>query len=420
LEARRYQPAPLLALLTSRLLVWSAGVGAVGVFGTAIPGGINPPGLVSGFGRFADRLAAPAARWDAAWYLLIAQRGYEPTAGVPAPARAVFFPFYPLAVAALGWTGAPVLLAGVLLSLVALGAALLALRRLTALEFGDRAGTFAVWALALCPMAVFYSAIYTDSLFLAVSIGAVLLARSGRWAPAALLLALATATRNTGILLLAPVAILYLYGPRADRPPDFEARGLRPGYRIRWDAAWLGLAPAGLIAYLAYWGIAGNDPLAPLHGEVWFSHHFADAGPFGGLWDGARAAVRDLGRLVDGHLTLTLFGTGPSASASTGWGNLLPFALLALSLPAIAGVLRELPVAYGVYTVLGLAVPLCSPVAGEPLRGLPRYETLLFPLFMWLGLWLSRRPRLAAPVLVVSGLGAALIAAEFATWHFVA
>jgi hypothetical protein len=157
-----------------------------------------------------------------------------------------------------------------------------------------------------------------------------------------------------------------------------------------------------------------------MHGEVWFSHHFADAGPFGGLWEGARAAARDLRRLVDGDLALRLFGTGPSASVITGWGNLLPFALLALSVPAIVGVLRELPIAYGVYMVLGLVVPLSSPVAGQPLRSLPRYEAMLFPLFMWLGLWLSRRPRLAAPVLVVSGLGAALIAAEFSTWHFVA
>src|ERR1700741_896727 len=85
-----------LALLSSRLLVWAAGVAAVSAFGSAVPAGENPPGLLSGFGALGDRLAAPAARWDAAWYLTIAKHGYQPGASPQSPLRAVFFPLYPL------------------------------------------------------------------------------------------------------------------------------------------------------------------------------------------------------------------------------------------------------------------------------------------------------------------------------------
>jgi hypothetical protein len=407
------------ALLGSRLLVWAAGVGAVSAFGNAIPGGENPPGLLSGFGTLGDRLAAPAARWDAAWYLTIAQHGYQPGVSPQSPLRAVFFPFYPLLIRGLNELGVPLLIAGVLISIAAFGAALYGLQRLVALERAGAGATLAAWALALCPTTVFFSAIYTDSLYLALSIAVFLCARRGSWAAAALLTALAGATRNTGILLLAPLALMYLYGPRGDRLPDApDARRLRRRYRIRADAAWLAVAPAGLAAYLAYWGLAGGDALAPLHGERFFRHHFT--GPLLGLWNAVNAAAQDLWHIATGKLPVELFDTGTGSSLGTGWQNLVALGLLALALFALAGVLRTLPAAYGVYASLGLLVPLSSPVYDTPPQGMPRYAAMLFPLWMWLGAWLARHRRLVAPVLGASALSAALLAAEFSTWHFVA
>ena len=49
---------------------------------------------------FADPLLAPLARWDAAWYLRIADSGY----GDSEP-RAAFFPLYPLLVRSLATLG---------------------------------------------------------------------------------------------------------------------------------------------------------------------------------------------------------------------------------------------------------------------------------------------------------------------------
>jgi hypothetical protein len=394
----------------------------VSAFGTAVPGGENPPGLLSGFGSLADKLAAPVARWDAAWYLTIAAHGYQsaPGQGLPSALRVVFFPLYPLLVRGLYEGGVPLLAGGVLISIVALAAALYGLRRLAELELGgERAATIATWALALAPTTVFFSAVYTDSLYQALSIGTFLYARRGRFATASLLAALAGATRNTGILLIGPLAVMYLYGPRDDRLADRPgARRLRPRYRLRRDFAWLAAAPSGFVAYLAYCGLEFGDVLAPLHGERFFRHHFA--GPFLGLWNGVNAAGQDLGHIVGGRLTVELFDTGPTSSIGTGWQNALALALLLAALLALAGVLRTLPGAYGVYALLGLAVPLSSPVYGFPLQGMPRYSAMLFPLFVWLGGWLARHRPLVVPVLGASTLLAALLSAEFATWHFVA
>ena len=79
----------------------------------------------------------------------------------------------------------PAVAAGVLLSLCALAAALYGLHRLTTLEWAARAGgeaaRMAVYALAFAPMAFFLSAVYSESLYLALSIGLFWSAREGRW-----------------------------------------------------------------------------------------------------------------------------------------------------------------------------------------------------------------------------------------------
>ena len=90
------------ALWGSRLLVWSAGVGAVLAFGFGpVRHAFNPPGVTRGFGWLGNLLAAPAARWDAAWYLVIAHYGYRPDLGAFTSSRTAFFPLYPLGVGAL-------------------------------------------------------------------------------------------------------------------------------------------------------------------------------------------------------------------------------------------------------------------------------------------------------------------------------
>ena len=125
------------ALWTSRLLVWVAGVGTMLAFGFGpVRTAFNPPGVTRGFGRLGDLLAAPAARWDAAWYLVIAHDGYRPSLGAATASRTAFFPLYPLGLRAISLLGFPPVLAGVLLSVCALALALYGIHRLTTLELG--------------------------------------------------------------------------------------------------------------------------------------------------------------------------------------------------------------------------------------------------------------------------------------------
>ncbi len=443
------------ALWLSRMLVWVAGVGTLVTFGFGpVRGALNPPGVTRGFGWLGDLLAAPAARWDAAWYLVIAHYGYRPDLGVFTSSRTAFFPLYPLGVRTIAWLGVPAVAAGVLLSVAALGVSLYGIHRLTTLELGARAGSAAnpervadaarlsVMVTAFAPMAFFFSAVYSESLYLALSVGLFWSARQGRWMWVGVLGALAGATRSTGLVCALPAVMIYLYGPREDRPVDFDEdrRGrrsageragsarrravwisrarLHPRYRLRRDVLWLGLLPVGVIVYGAYLGVSGGDAFAPLHAQDVWGRHFA--GPYLGVWDGVKAAfdgARQLLSFQRGHVYFAIAAGSPFVNAGH---NLMLLAFLIAAVPAVVGVLRGLPPAYGAYVIAALALPLSDPVRAQPLMSLPRFLVVLFPLSIWFAAWLAERPRARMPALVLSGLAMGFFVAQFATWHWVA
>jgi Mannosyltransferase (PIG-V) len=436
------------ALWISRLLVWVAGAGTVATLGFGpIRGAFDPPGVTRGFGWLGDLLAAPAARWDSAWYLVIAHYGYRPELGTYTSARDAFFPLYPLGLHALSDLGLQAVLAGVLFSLAAFALALYCLHRLTTLELagsgrpgsGDVAG-LAVLVTALAPMAFYFSAVYSESLYLALSVGLFLCARRGRWAWAGVLGALAVATRSTGLVLALPALMLYLYGPRQDRLPDFDSaraarrpggdrvraiadlgrrlRACRPRYKLRADVLWLALLPAGLGLYMAYLGLSGGDTLAPFHAQGIWGRHFA--GPYVGVWDGARAAFEGARQLLSAQRAHVYYPAAAGSPFVSAGHNLMLLAFLLAAVPLFVLALRVLPLAYGVYAIAALALPLSYPVPAQPLMSLPRFLVVLFPLSIALAVWLAAHPRARVPALATSALLMAFFVAQFATWHWVA
>ena len=98
------------------------------------------PASRGGFGRVADLLAAPVARWDSAWYLVIAQVRLRARTSarsrrrVPRTSRCTRS-----VMRVLGRSGLPLIAAGVLISLCAFALALYGIHRLTTLELGTRA-----------------------------------------------------------------------------------------------------------------------------------------------------------------------------------------------------------------------------------------------------------------------------------------
>jgi Mannosyltransferase (PIG-V) len=386
------------ALVLSRLVVVAAAVGAVAIAGVSPrKADFDPAAVTRGFGWLGDLLAAPAARWDSVWYLAIARDGY------PDATHTAFFPLYPLLVRAAGAVCGSLVAGGILVSLACALAALALLHRLTELELGLDAARGAVWALALSPVAFFLSAVYSESLFLALSVGGVYAARTRRWAWAGLLGALAAGTRSAGVLLAVPLVLLW-----------WEQRPRRAR-----DLAWVALIPVGLGAFCAWLAATGLDAGAPFHAQDQWFRHFA--GPFAGAWDGTVAAWDGARQLLSGSRVPVFFtqaGGDPYVVASH---NLELFAALLVAVPLLVGVVRRLPLAYAAYAVCALALPLSYPVGPQPLMSLPRFELVLFPLFMALGAWLAEGGALRRRLIL--GASTALLVlgtAAFSTWHWVA
>lgn len=395
------------AFVASRVVIWIIAAATVAVIGTEIGRVIDPLAVqapVDGVGRW---LYAPAGRWDAGWFLAIARDGYGDS-----PQKAAFFPLYPALVAGLGAVVGSLNAAGLLVSCVSLLIALFLLHRLAALDVGEPAATRSVLLVAFFPTAFFLSAIYSEALFLALSVGAVLAARQGRWPVAGVAGGLAAATRNSGLLLLVPLLILLLYGPRADRvAPRGEGRW-RPRYLPGREAAWLLLVPLGAAAALVY--VAWRT-------GTWNATTEAQSQGWGRRFTGPLVSVHDAVR--DTRANVAEIRAGASLTEPTGRGAAVrnvPLSFLALLGAAVAtvGAVRRLPPAYGAYAVVGLLFAISFPVPGDPLESLPRFLLVLFPLFMWLGLWADRRRRqVALGAVWLAGLAG--IEALFVSWRFV-
>ena len=304
----------------------------------------------------ARALLAPWMRYDANLYAAIVDHGYT-----VAENTANFHPLYPLLAALL----APLLggsgpLALLLVSTLATVALCVVLARYVARFAGAETADRAVLLLLLLPPGFVLLAPYTESLFLALAVGALYAMRAERWWLAGVLAALATLTRQQGVALALPLAWGAWVAARAGR-----AR--------RWDVLAAGLVPAAYGAFVVYRALALGDaavwgqasgPLDLLH-KLLVSRAGIVAGqriawPWELLIDEARLIARSEPNY---HLLINL---------------LLGLALAALALASLPR-MHPLERLY-VLGIVGLA--LCYYIGDiDPYMALPRHILLAFPLY---------------------------------------
>jgi hypothetical protein len=397
--------AALRAFLATRPAVLIVGFLAVVTFGV--------PARV-GFTLSKDPLTNLPARFDAGWYGGIAVEGYSWDHTFQKQRNIAFFPALPLLMRPVGQVlgmndrTLPLdrrlvrgLWGGVLISLAAFLWALHYLVRLGRDLVGGEAAEHAALLLAAYPFALFFSAPYTESLFLLSAVGAFYHYRRGEWVASSAWGLVLGLTRPNGCFASVPLAILGLQqmsapgwhrlirGSTVSSGPARSVIGWRPAATRLLTAAMPGI---GMLLFTAY--------LHNLTG-VWFA------------WTRSHEAW---GRTYQG---LAPFTTGYSwlhndslvtVVTNVPYNTLNTIAVLfglALTYP----VFRRLGAAWGVFVLINLVPPL---FAGGVLS-MGRLTSTLFPLFLALAVLIP--PRAAAGWAAGFGVAQGLCAALFFTWR---
>ncbi|MFH0725363.1 MAG: mannosyltransferase family protein [Pseudomonadota bacterium] len=276
-------------------------------------------------------------RWDSYWYLDIAKNGYY-LRGEKDIANIVFFPLYPLLMRMLApLAGGNLVVSGWIVSSLFLVLATGMLVRLTQTHHPDIDPLLPVVFLLAYPTAFILNAVYSESLFLFLSLAVVYYARQQRFLLASVFAAFASATRIAGLFLcvLLLVEILQAYGFRS-----LFSRRVLP----------LALAPSGAVAFFSYHWIAFGDFFLYLKVEFNWGRDFEMAA--------SDFVARNNAYLVN-------------------MANDLFFLAMGIVIGIVA--LRRLRISYGVYMLVSMGIALSS---GTTLA-VARYSMMLFPIYLF-------------------------------------
>lgn len=361
----------------------------------------------------AGLLVDPLRNWDGLWYRLVAIEGYNASH----KANAAFWPLFPWIMRALSnLTGVTVDVAGYLLANVCFAVALVLLYRLVALDFDVGVARATLWAIALFPTSLFFSAVYTESPFLMLAVGSLYAARRGNWWMAGVVGALAALTRSYGMFLVFPLGILFL------QERGFYIRRLIP----TGIATALPLAGPAIFSWHLdrMWG----DYLAWKHvqeqwnrfsARPWETMRYA----FSQSPEGAKIGIKDGAdwswlRELANHPNWSTVTSEPWRKLVANSDTLELVCTLSFFGLALIGIWK-LPLYQSVYLLPGLIVPLFEPSSVHVLMSMPRFGLTLFPLFVVIGVLLASRKAISLPLALLSTAGLVLLTIQFSQWYWV-
>jgi len=326
-------------------------------------------------GDLPDSYVALWRQWDTNWFESIVLYGYVGPyvdSFQDFQYNVAFFPGFPLLMKAGAMVGLSPVLAGLIVSAVASLFAAFAIARLT--EGVGGIGTWGVVAMLVAPTALFLTAAYTEALFCAFAFWAWVLARRQAWVWAGVLAGAAAFVRSNGLFLMAGLIVMFLM-----------TRPWQDGWRAWARGSVLLLPLATTFAYFAY--------LKAITGS-WNAWQEAQSE----FWD--RHLVDPLTSLLNSYNLIFTFS--PTGEFSTRMMTEILGMAAVVAFAVVLVVKRWWPEA--VYVAL-TAVALGT---STMYYSVPRSMVVLFPVWMLLGLWLTRHRWLrwtyvlvALPVLVL-------------------
>lgn len=336
-----------------------------------------------------NELIYPWSNFDGVHYIGIASRWYVDDGR--------FMPLFPIIV---GVVAAPLSLiwpvlpygpatfwAGILVSTVATILALYYLTKLLHLDYKTKTIQTTIFLTLASPLAFFFAAIYTEGLFLLLSILALYFARQKKWFLASLAAMFLSVTRLSGILIIFP--LLWEYYELKIKPKNNFGDILTSFWNSLWNSKkqlfgldnkiwkkyknlfWFAIIPILLILYSYFNYLKWGDFLFFINAH--------------GKLGNSRETTNIVFPLITVYRYVKIFLT-VSIKQYEFWIALLEFgALIYASWSLFLAWKEKIRPSYQIFALVMISLPLLS----GTLSGFPRYILPIFPFFLAQGLWFN-------------------------------
>ncbi len=333
--------------------------------------------LLSGGLSFSlDKINESFTSWDGLHYLDVANEGYDSTYPTESPEDSLcnqglgtcqrnfaFFPVFPYLVKIISDViDVNPQTVGIALSnfLFALSSVLLFL--IVKKQFSLKVAVYSWLAMILFPVNYLFSGFLTESTFLFLLLLTFYLALEKKWLLAGLTGALLSATRNTGILIIFSLLLIFLEQNDLFRKFSFKRllKSLKPSIVFA-----LVFSAVGLIGFMLFLNLHVGDPLAFINIQEYWGK------PVNGISPILAIPYSIVNYALEGSLKIHLY-------------NLAYFAVFIGLM--IWGILKKkIPYSFS-FVMLWILVPLLS----GSMLALPRYISVLFPMYILIGLLVSK------------------------------
>jgi hypothetical protein len=296
------------------------------------------------------------ANFDGVHYLMIATNGYTDNGR--------FLPLYPILIhgfstlfGAQGSINIIVFNIALLISNLSFLMSLFIFYQLTLLDYEEKIAWRSILMLLIFPTAFFFASIYTESLFLLLTLASLYCARKRNWLMASICGLFLAVTRPIGIIILPTLLVEFYLQERKEKKQYIFLKGI-PLFFI----------PIGLIGYAVYNIYQWGDAL------FFMKAHAALAN--GRSVTSAVFIPQTLYRYfkILTNVPLTQF------EWSIALLEVVSFIFAVLMIWYLWK--KQVRLSYFIFSILGLLIPAVS----GTFSGLPRYIIVLFPLFIGLGM----------------------------------
>lgn len=314
-------------------------------------------------------------RWDAAAYYHLSTEGYTNHKDWMLSEYA-FFPLLPLIVGFLSKITGEVLITGLLFSNLMLFLSLIMLLKLLKQKFSDELSNRAILFVLIFPSTLFLSLLYTESLFIFLTVSGFYALTKNKFMIAGICGALLSATRPVGIFFFIGALVYYWYNNKKEWKS------------LNW--LWLFLSPLGLFLYMFYLKIIAGSSTAFLFAQENFRRNISI-----GTYDHFISVLR----------LFTDFSLG----------NFVNMSFFMLAVISLIWCWKYWDKGLAIFGLLCIAAPLMT----ATLYSMNRFVLTVIPIYVFLA-WLGNNKLVEKSIIIGGSVLMAIWTALFVNWYWIA